>query len=229
MAQPRLRLVLAISLDGRLAPPEGGAAQLGGAADRRVLEEALTWADAVLVGAHTVRAHRCTCLIHAPDLLRQRLDTGRPLQPPVVVWSRSGDIAAELPFFQQPLARWLLLADAARPKPVPGFERVLPFVHWRQALEALGALGVARVVALGGAQLAGSLARAGVLDELQLTVCPVLLGGPHVWLPLHGEGDAKTHWVAREQSPLSGGELLLHYVRQERTEVSDAAASVPSG
>ncbi|MFO0103658.1 MAG: riboflavin biosynthesis protein RibD, partial [Cyanobium sp.] len=32
---PWLRLVLAVSLDGRLAPPEGGAAQLGGKGDRR--------------------------------------------------------------------------------------------------------------------------------------------------------------------------------------------------
>ena len=52
-----LKLVLAVSLDGRLAPPGGGAAQLGGAGDRRVLEQALTWADACLLGAGTLRAH----------------------------------------------------------------------------------------------------------------------------------------------------------------------------
>ena len=49
LSEPSLRLVLAVSLDGRLAPPEGGAAQLGGRGDRRVLEEALAWADGCLV------------------------------------------------------------------------------------------------------------------------------------------------------------------------------------
>ena len=51
---PQLRLVLAVSLDGRLAPAEGGAAQLGGSGDRRVLEEALAWADGCLIGAETL-------------------------------------------------------------------------------------------------------------------------------------------------------------------------------
>ena len=43
--------MLAVSLDGRLAPPSGGAAQLGGSGDRQVLEQALAWSDAVLIGA----------------------------------------------------------------------------------------------------------------------------------------------------------------------------------
>ncbi|MCH1545666.1 MAG: dihydrofolate reductase family protein, partial [Synechococcus sp. MOX_bin32] len=44
-------------MDGRLAPPEGGAAQLGGEGDRRALEQALAWGDACLIGARTLRAH----------------------------------------------------------------------------------------------------------------------------------------------------------------------------
>ena len=86
--RPTVRLVLAIGLDGRLAPPEGGAAQLGGKGDRAVLEQALAWADACLVGAGTLRAHQCTCLIHDPQLLEQRRQEGRPEQPAAVVVSR---------------------------------------------------------------------------------------------------------------------------------------------
>lgn len=207
--------MLAVSLDGRLAPPEGGAAQLGGKGDRRVLEEALTWADAVLVGAQTLRLHQSSCLIHAADLLQQRQERGRPPQPIVVVWSRSGQFSPGLPFFQQPLTRWLLL-PAAPPPPtmVAGFDRVVPFVDWPNCLACLGDLGVERLAVLGGAQLAGSLVAARALDELQLTLCPVLLGGPHGWLPPHKESDPAIHWALRRQEPLPGGELMLHYVRQ---------------
>ena len=78
-----VRLVLAISLDGRLAPAQGGAAQLGGEGDRQALEQALVWADACLIGAGTLRAHQCTCLIRNPQLLEQRRREGdrssRPL------------------------------------------------------------------------------------------------------------------------------------------------------
>ena len=75
-SRPFVRLVLAISLDGRLAPPVGGAAQLGGEGDRRALEQALAWGDACLIGARTLRAHQCTCLIRNPQLLEQRRREG---------------------------------------------------------------------------------------------------------------------------------------------------------
>ena len=92
-----LRLVLAVSLDGRLAPPQGGAAQLGGVGDRQMLEEALAWADGCLIGAETLRRHGSTCLIHAQDLRAQRSAAGRSDQPVAVVVSRTVAIPLELP------------------------------------------------------------------------------------------------------------------------------------
>ncbi len=208
--------MLAISLDGRLAPAEGGAAQLGGSGDRRALEEALTWADAVLVGAQTLRVHGTSCLIHAPDLLRQRRQLGLPPQPPVVVWSRSGRFPAQLPFFQQPLDRWLLLSAPAPPPPagIPGFGTIVPFVDWATALGHLGSRGLGRIAVLGGARLAGALVAAGELDEMQLTLCPSLLGGGHLWLPTDTRGDPSQRWELRRQEALAGGDQLLHYQRQ---------------
>ena len=207
--------MLAVSLDGRLAPAEGGAAQLGGEADRRVLEEALTGADAVLLGAQTLRLHGSSCLIHAPDLLRQRRERGLPPQPTVVVWSRSGQFPPQLPFFQQPLERWLLRsATTPASASVTGFKRILPFEDWPATLARLGALGVRRMVVLGGGQLAAALVAAQALDELQLTLCPMLLGGSHGWLPAHAVSDPCLHWALRRQEALGGGELLLLYERQ---------------
>ncbi|MEB3333868.1 MAG: dihydrofolate reductase family protein [Cyanobacteriota bacterium] len=208
--------MLAISLDGRLAPREGGAAQLGGAGDRRVLEEALGWADAVLLGAQTLRLHRTSCLIHAPDLLRHRQRLGLSPQPLVVVWSRSGQISGELPFFQQPFDRWLLLSDAASKSAatLKGFSTVLPFEDWPKTLAQLGALGLRRVTVLGGARLAAALVAAKALDELQLTLCPVLLGGGKLWLPPESWSDPSLRWHLQRHQSLVGGEHLLHYTRQ---------------
>ena len=117
-----MRLVLAISLDGRLAPPAGGAAQLGGEGDRRALEHALAWGDACLIGAGTLRAHQCTCLIRSPQLLERRRNEGRAEQPAAVVVSRSPNFSSAWRFFDQPLQRWLLA-----PEPVDqGFDRWYP-------------------------------------------------------------------------------------------------------
>jgi 5-amino-6-(5-phosphoribosylamino)uracil reductase len=207
---PELRLVLAVSLDGRLAPPSGGAAQLGGRGDRRVLEEALAWADAALVGANTLRLHGTTCLIRQPDLLEQRRSQARPPQPTAVVVSRSGRFDGQLRFFSQPLTRWLLgpsLSEAPE-----GFETVVPLPSWGDAMADLAARGQKRLVVLGGAALAGALLQEQLVDELQLTVCPQVLGGPHSWLP-PGVALEPCQWQLLEQRRLEDEELLLRYRR----------------
>lgn len=220
-----IRLVLAISLDGRLTSAAGGAAQLGGAGDRRALEEALAWADGVLIGAGTLRVHQSTCLIHDQDLLDKRMSAGRSAQPTAVVVSRQQWYSAEMPFFQQPIERWLLspyrLSAEGFKDPLPpvGYQRQLLFDHdWAQSLNRLAEQGLSRLVLLGGAQLASSLLQADVVDELQLTLTPKLLGGMHTWVPYQsgglpeglGEGEA---WQCQEVEILDGHEILLRYFR----------------
>lgn len=207
--------MLAISLDGRLAPPQGGAAQLGGAGDRRALEQALAWADACLIGAGTLRAHQCTCLIRNPQLLEQRLQEGRPQQPAAVVVSRSLGFSRTWQFFDQPLQRWLLA-----PAPMhQGFDRWFPLAPtWPERLQALGAAGIQRLVLLGGAQLTADLLQADCVDALQLTVVPQLLGGPFSWLPLTDSPLPASlvqpgAWQSDGVEDLGHGEWLLRYQR----------------
>jgi len=203
-------------LDGRLAPASGGAAQLGGAGDRHVLEQALAWADAVLIGAGTLRAHRCTCLIHEPQLLAQREQEGRPLQPTALVVSRHPDFGLEWPFFQQALERQLLTPDRISVDGFSAIHRLQP--SWETTLVELAALGFHRLVLLGGAGLCASLLEADQVDELQLTLSPCLLGGRFSWIPSEGcsmplalsQPDA---WTLLSADRLSGNELLVLYGR----------------
>ncbi len=216
--RPRLRLVLAVSLDGRLAPPQGGAAQLGGPGDRRVLEEALAWADGGLIGARTLRLHGSTCLIRDADLLARRRDRGLSPQPVALVVSRTALLPASLPFWSQPLQRWLLAPQGSAV--APGFQRHLPLAPWPLLLAELARQGLQRLVLLGGASLAASLLAGDLVDELQLTFCPRLLGGPHLWLPVDGAIPAlapalqERAWQLQACRQLPGEEFLLRYVRR---------------
>ena len=211
-----MRLVLAVSLDGRLAPPDGGAAQLGGGGDRHVLELALAWSDAVLIGAGTLRAHRCTCLIRERQLLAQREQDGRPLQPAAFVVSRYSDFCQDWPFFQQPLRRHLLTPNRMSAEGFSATHRLQP--SWENTLVELASLGFHRLVLLGGAGLCGSLLEADQVDELQLTLSPRLLGGRFSWIPSDGfslpavlqKPDA---WTLISADRLSGNELVVRYGR----------------
>ena len=208
--------MLAVSLDGRLAPAHGGAAQLGGPGDRQALDQALAWADACLIGAGTLRAHRSTCLLRDRQLVDQRIAEQRPPQPIAVVVSHRSAFPQDWLFFQQPLQRWLLAPDPA----AEGFDQWLPLQSsWPQRLEALPLAGIQRLVLLGGAQLAADLFQADAVDELQLTLSPRILGGPHSWIPpqtmaLPLSLQQPEAWCLQAAEPLQGDELLLRYRRR---------------
>jgi 5-amino-6-(5-phosphoribosylamino)uracil reductase len=90
--------------------------------------------------------------------------------------------------------------------------------NWPALLGRLANQGLGRLLLLGGAQLAGALLAEGLVQELQLTLCPLLLGGANTWLPLDLRLQP-SHWKLVEQRLLGSGagpgpgELLLRYQR----------------
>jgi 5-amino-6-(5-phosphoribosylamino)uracil reductase len=78
----------------------------------------------------------------------------------------------------------------------------------------LAAEGVKNLLLLGGAELTASLMAAGVVDELQLTLCPLLLGGKQHWLPPNFELPTQS-WQLLETRELGASELLVRYKLKE--------------
>ena len=222
--RPTVRLVLAVSLDGRLAFPGGGPAQLGGAGDRQVLEQALAWADGCLMGAGTLRAHHCTCLIRESGLLEERAKAQRSPQPTACVVSRSATptFPEEWPFFQQPLERWLLHGEeaAALSATPAGFSQYLAMgATWQETLAQLAAQGMQRLVLLGGASLVASCLRDDAVDDLQLTLTPRVVGGEHSWVPFDAAGlppalASSDAWILQGAERLQEDELVVRYQRR---------------
>ena len=63
MNRPNITLIIASSLDGRIALPEGGNKNLGSSEDRVVLNKALKNMDATIFGSGTLKAHKSTFLV----------------------------------------------------------------------------------------------------------------------------------------------------------------------
>ncbi len=222
MKKPWTRLVLAISLDGRLALAHGGKTPLGGEGDRYVLEEALAWSDITLLGGRTLRIHRNTCLIREPELIKKRTIEGRSEQPIAMVISTRKDFCTDWPFFHAPIHRWLLSPKKLQKSPSPtyGFDRELIMKEkWSETLPQLTDAGISRLLVLGGAQLIGSLLKEDQIDELQLTLTPKLLGGKYSWIPneinnLPVELSNPNAWIINSIKRLSNNELMLKYLRK---------------
>ncbi len=229
-----IRLVLAISLDGRISPPLGGPAHLGGKGDRRVLEESLAWADGTLMGSKTLQAHQSTCLIKTPELTKKRLLEGRSAQPISIIVSRLKKHSLEWPFFKQPLKRWLLSPPAYgkdaenNQQSITGYDcQIALKSQWQDTLLELTKKGLHKLVILGGAELVGSLLEADVIDELQLTITPKILGGENTWVPiettnLHGEVTNQTRWLLKESNSLESNEFMLRYFRNRSNSLQSS-------
>ncbi len=223
---PWIRLVLAISLDGRLALPEGGSQHLGNEGDREVLEEALAWSDATLFGGGTLRAHKSTCLIHQKELISQRLIENRSKQPIAIVVSNQKKFCTDWKFFHQPIQRWLLSSksSSANQYPPTGYDRQFRIEKsWEETLRKLGNEGLSKIILLGGAILIESLSKSDQIDEIQLTLTPKIIGGKHTWIPPKNNNlplqlrntDA---WDLKKIKPLQNNELMLCYIRNRLTQ-----------
>jgi riboflavin biosynthesis pyrimidine reductase len=177
-----LRVNFVGSLDGAIAV-EGRSGGLGSPGDKRVFRMLRALADVVLVGAGTANAegYRPVAADSAVGALRSAL--GRPATAPVAVVSRQvsmapGDrLAVDSTILvtcgASDAARRDALTEAGVTVLVCGDDEVdLP-----AALDALADRGLEQVVCEGGPALFAAALAAGVVDELDLTVAPLLVGG----------------------------------------------------
>ena len=63
MKIPSVTVVIASSLDGRIAFPDGGESNLGSEEDKRMLDKNLSLVDATIFGLETLKAHQSTYLV----------------------------------------------------------------------------------------------------------------------------------------------------------------------
>ncbi|MCO1660939.1 pyrimidine reductase family protein [Pseudonocardia humida] len=175
LAAPYVRVNFVSSADGAVTL-DGHSSGLGGPADRRVFGRLRELAEVILVGAGTVRAE---------DYRGARRPTvGRELPPPIAVVTGSADIDPRSRLFTDtkvapivltldsaPAERRARLAEAGADVVV--LERLTPDA----LLGELGARGLHRVLCEGGPGLFGDLLAADAVDELCLTLSPLLAGG----------------------------------------------------
>jgi diaminohydroxyphosphoribosylaminopyrimidine deaminase / 5-amino-6-(5-phosphoribosylamino)uracil reductase len=170
---PFVTLKLAATLDGRTATAKGESRWITGPHARRMVHAMRLSHDAVLIGAGTA-------LADDPDLTARDIGAGH--QPIRIVMdstlrtpmtSRLARTARETPV-------WMVHGDAAPQATRDAWEqagaRLIPAMDAKTALRALADAGLTRILCEGGATLAASLLRAGLVDHLALFTAGVAIG-----------------------------------------------------
>ncbi|MEA5603774.1 RibD family protein [Nostoc sp. UHCC 0252] len=210
--RPHTTVVLAMSADGKIADFKRSPARFGSRVDKAHLEKQIAASDAVLFGAGTLRAYGTTLTVSDPTLVKLRAQEGKPPQPVYIVTTHSANLNPEIYFFKQPVRRWLLTTKAGvlswkerlqtltstirtgTQECPPEFEQILVFetptreIDILAALKHLANIDITRLVVLGGGELVASLLGLDLIDELWLTVCPLILGGSNAPTPTGGKG-----------------------------------------
>ncbi|WUH90138.1 pyrimidine reductase family protein [Streptomyces sp. NBC_00433] len=182
---PYVRANMVASLDGS-AHADGKSAPLSSPADMRVFGTLRALADAIVVGAETVRQEGYRPAKARKDFAEQRAAQGQSPAPVIAVVSRRLDLDFDAPLFREPAVPTVVLTGGTAPEErlaaarAAGARVVLAGedgVDPARAVAELAALGHTRLLHEGGPRLLAQFAAAGVLDELCLTVAPLLVGG----------------------------------------------------
>lgn len=182
--RPWVRGNMVESVDGAAAL-DGRSGGLSGDADRRVFRVLRSQADVVLAGSGTVRDEQ-----YRPaqtSAMVPGLRAGRPATPPIAVITGSLDLDLSASLFTKapPDARTIVITSEKAPPGrraatakvadviVAGTDRV----DLAAAVDALAERGLRRILCEGGPHLLAQFATAGLLDELCVTISPLLAAG----------------------------------------------------
>jgi riboflavin-specific deaminase-like protein len=213
-SQPRVALNMIASVDGRIAV-NGRSGPLGGPADRALFHALRARADAVMVGAGTVRVERYGPIIRDQAVREQRVSDGLCAQPLAVIVSRRLDLDPTLGVLNDSDSRVVIVTSAT--SDLVECRAQVDYIRTASMREALSELheryDAHLVVCEGGPSLNASLAVESVIDELFLAISPQLVGDTQgAGALLHGGAPASPLALELRMLLSHESELYARYV-----------------
>jgi riboflavin biosynthesis pyrimidine reductase len=213
-ARPRVVASMIASVDGRTAV-QGRSVGLGHPADRALLRELRAAVDAILVGTATLRAERYANLLDDEQRAHRAASALEP-EPIVATISRRLDLPGDVPLLAEPTARVQVYTEAEGEVPSQGaWVAVQRFEPGQLTMPAIlehlrTERGARTILCEGGPMLVREMVAADCVDDLMLTVAPMLVAGDAL-TPLRGPLLEPPAGLALRDVHRAGDHLFLHY------------------
>ena len=219
--RPYLLANMAMSADGKTAAPRSLFSRFGSAADQSKLYKLRATVDGILCGASTIAKDNASLL----PVNRNRRQTQKSFYR--IAATGTGSLPLSSILFKTTTPPILILTTNSAPRKTRERYRAIAAgihvtkgkqIHWRQALAWLREKWrIRRLLLEGGGTLNQSLFRLDLVDEINLTICPIIIGGNQA--PTIADGEAfpalndstQWQWTQRKQR---GGEIYLTLIRQ---------------
>jgi riboflavin-specific deaminase-like protein len=225
-AFPFVFINAAMTADGKIAPATRHFEPFGGARDQRHLLELRATADAVLSGARTVDLDKVNLGPGPARYRRQRLKRGLAEYNLRIIVSGTGSLDPKAAIFKHRFSPIIILTTGRIPK-----SRLARLRSMADEVKICGATRldfpaalrwlrkkwkVKRLLCEGGGEVNGALFQAGLVDEVCITLCPIVLGGRNAPTLADGDGVARLIDAARFRlvsMKRTGPRLFLVYRR----------------
>ena len=177
--RPRVAVNYAVTADGAVSLDDGRSGGIGDDGDLAIFKALRDRVDAVLAGTSTVAVEGYHRIIRDPARQRERVARGLAPNPLAVLISRSGVLPLDAPMLADPEQEVTafvpsgVASGAAENVVQVELDPVTP----GEALAELHRRGVRSVLCEGGPKLVAALAAEGLIDDLFVTVAPILAGG----------------------------------------------------
>lgn len=222
LRRPYVRANMIASIDGG-ATDDGSSGGLAGPGDRAIFTRMRQEADVILVGASTVRIENYSGAQMSLAQRQDRQGRGQAEVPPIAVVTHRADFDHDAKLFTRSEVPPLILTSretvpdarqrlGARADVIDASGEHPDRVDPETVLTLLDARGLRRVLTEGGPSLLGLFIERDLLDELCVTIAPVLVGGS---APRIATGSGSTHTEMRRSHLLSDadGYLYARYVK----------------
>jgi 2,5-diamino-6-(ribosylamino)-4(3H)-pyrimidinone 5'-phosphate reductase len=217
MDRPFVMINMAMTADGKITSAAREYPRLTSDFDRRCMDRLRARADAILVGAGTLRADDPNLHVRDPELRR-----GKPAGLLKVLVTASGRISRARRALRDEDAGGLIVVTVEETADDALADLPAAAELWRigrgrvdltELLRRLKRRGVDTLLVEGGGELNWGFLRAGLLDELYVTIAPLLLGGRSAPTAFDGDGLAMDERVRLRLLDLirEGDELYCRY------------------
>lgn len=186
-SRPWVIVNMAMSADAKIASANREVTRIGGDRDLEGLYALRSTADAILCGARTVEETRATLGNGGERHRVSRLRRGLAEHPLRIVATGSGTLSPNAEIWAHRFSAILVLTTRRAPHARRNALRQLADHVWVSAGNEVDfstclnrlrrEFTVNRLLVEGGGELNDALFRSGLVDELHLTVCPLILGG----------------------------------------------------
>lgn len=220
--RPHVIVNAAMSADGKLSTRERRQVKISGVQDFNRVDRLKAGCDAVMVGIGTVLADDPSLTVKGEECRSNRLKRGADEHPIRIVVDSSARIPLTASVLHKGSGKRIVAVSARAPKEkVAGLENLATVivagedqVDLAKMMDALGEMGIHRVMAEGGGTLIAGLIAADLVDEIYTFVGNIIIGGKDAPTLADGDGFLREDEFCRltllEARKIEQG-ILLHW------------------